>query len=354
MQQFCYDFQHLKGAEKENFSKPVFAKKVKDLSSAAEWAQQTDVSTLKQFLNRDPHTPLVVFGSGGSFSSCQYAAMLVNLHGGFAVAKTPMMVHMMSEESLRHARFLCISASGKTRDINTAAEFLLKHHPDRFAGLTIAGAESGKNKLGHMMKKYPSCTSVCLESGIHNDGFVGAKKHLALFTLLYRCFYDDQEVAQKIFHADEAPYQISGGAEMSSLGEFHLLHGGLGEAAAVDLESRLVETGIGFSMVSCLKNYTHGRHTYVDKHPQTALVLFETARDRNFAEQLAAPHPVTTPIIRLVSQFDSPLATIELLVRSCYLALDLGLSHGVDPARPQAAAYASELYALDYKKLMKF
>lgn len=354
MPQFSYDFLHLKGAEKKNFRKPIFARKVEDLSSAVEWAQQADVSALKNFLEREPERPLVVFGSGGSFSSCQYAAMLVNLHGGFAVAKTPMMIHMMSEESLRRSRFLCISASGRTRDINTAADYLLRRHPDNFAALTVAGIESEKNKLGRMMMKYPSCTPVCLESGIHNDGFVGAKKHVALFTLLYRCFYDDLAVADKIFHADEPPYQLSGGVELSSVNEFHLLHGGLGEAAAVDLESRLVETGIGFSMVSCLKNYTHGRHTYVDKYPQTALVLFETARDRGFAEQLAALHPDCTPIVRMESKADTPLATIELLVRSCYLALDLGLSRGIDPARPKTAACASKLYALDYGKLIKF
>ena len=352
MTQFKYDFDHLNIGEQTSVHRPIFAKKVHDLASAIAWAEGADISQLRAFLNKDKQKPLIVFGAGGSSSSCQYAAMLVNLNGGFATACTPMMIRMYSKESLINARYLCISASGMAKDINSAAEYLLRLNPKAFCGLTIAPKESKRNKLAKLMEQYADCTSLCFDSKIHNDGFVGAKKHVALFSLLYRSFYEETEICSKIFDDKQPSYEAN--CELAGLQDFNLLHGGLGEAAAKDLESRFVETGMGFSMVSCLKNFTHGRHTYINKHPECAIVLFETPDDMSFAEKIVSLYPAETPIIRIRSRFSTPLSAIELLVKSCYLALDLGLTQGVDPARPQPPRYGSQLYDLDFREYLEF
>jgi len=60
---------------------------------------------------------------------------------------------------------------------------------------------------------------------------------------------------------------------LADIDTLHLLHTGMGEVAAVDLEGRCAECGIVAAMVTDAKNFTHGRHTFVHTHPNNGIVM---------------------------------------------------------------------------------
>jgi len=359
MSTFKYDFINLKEVG-GSFRRPNFANWIKQIDSVLDWVDTQDVSALHDFFFSESERPLVIFGAGGSYSACHYAAYLCNQFGIVALARTPMIVHAMPEDLIRKCRFLVISAHGKSTDINSTAEYLLNIVPDSVAALTAYGIKQEKNRMGKMvvknqlclmmMDKYKSSHPFVFDSGISKDGFVGGRLHVALHALLYRAFYPEEgSLAERIFHPDEFAYESNISREqLKSMTDFNLVHGGCGEASAFDLESRLSEDGLGFSMVTDLKNFTHGRHCYIDKHPNTAIVVFETPRDKAFAEKILSCYPPGTPIIRFVSNLPDPLAEVELLIKTMYFTLDFGLLMHIDPSKPKSPTYSSDLHGLDY------
>ncbi len=78
-----------------------------------------DLSELARVIERLASRPLVVVGSGGSFSGAVFAATLHELHGRrIGKAVTPLQVATAADHP--NAGLLCLSASGRNQDIRTA------------------------------------------------------------------------------------------------------------------------------------------------------------------------------------------------------------------------------------------
>ena len=132
----------------------------------------------------------------------------------------------------------------------------------------------------------------------------------------------------------------------------------MGEAAANDLEVRLSEGSLAFSMMTDFKNFTHGRHAFYNAHQSdTAIITFETAQDTRLAEEIINRYHSYTemekiPTIRIRSNKSTPLATIELLIKSMYLALDLAIELGVNVSMPDAPKLG--VWGIDYLLFMDY
>lgn len=380
---YLYDFDKVDRAFSEwkkikAVKKPSLAKKIQDFERVLNYAEEQDVTLLRDFLMAEPQRPLIIFGAGGANSAAVYAASLCNLNGRIAVAKTPMMMNQMSKELLRQCRFLALTASGKTVDVLSTSQRLLRIvEPQHFAAFTLKGKDDNKNKLCKMLnEEYPQATCICYngkvactdgskpyEALFSHDEFVGTKKHLAYFALLYRCFYTDGKLSDLVIKPNEEPYVADlCGKQFSDIKYYTICHGGLGEAVAADLETRLSESSIAFPMVTDYKNFTHGRHAFYNAHQEdTAVIFLETKQDSRFAQEIIRlyrnPKDKDTeiaplPVIRLQSYKDTPLAAIELLIKSMYLTLDMACELGVNTTSPNAPKLG--VWELDYSPYMDY
>jgi len=363
----------------KSVKKPGTGTRIQGFPMVLDYVEGLDLTPLKNFIKSEPDRPIVFFGAGGANSSAVYAAQICQLNGIMAVAKTSLGVNMMSADLMKKSKFVAMTASGHTIDIFETAEKLLKVIPAKdFCCVTLKEETDAKNKLAKMLKeKYPDSVRVCFDGHFpdptgkkpylalfSHDEFVGTKKHLAYFAIMYRCFYDDSSLKDLIFNENEEPYTAElQGKTLSDITYFNIIHGGLGEAAAADLETRLAEGSLAFPMVTDLKNFTRGRHAFYKAHEDnTAVIVLETGVDERLAEKIISlyHHPqgkkpvsmAPIPFIRIRSTKTTPLATIELLAKSMFFALDLAVALGVDLSSPEAPSLG--VWELGYADYMDY
>lgn len=376
---YKYDFEKVETAFNEwkkikKVSKPSLGTRIQDFERVINYAEQQNVDALRNFIFSDLDKPIIFFGAGGGYNAALYAAMLCNLNGRVGIAKTPMLVNQMSADLMSKCKFMAISASGKTVDLLSTSKRLLSIiNPENFAALTLQEVDDRKNKLCRMLKEeYPQATVLGYDGKVESkdpkkpynalfshDEFVGTKKHVAFSVLLYRCFYDTSEIAAKLINEDEEPYTADlQGRRLEEIRYWNLLHGGLGEVAANDLEVRLSEGSLAFPMMTDFKNFTHGRHAFVKEHQhETAIVTFETKQDTRLAEEIITRYHANTemeklPSVRIKSNLSTPLATIELMIKSMYFALDLAIALGINLSKPDAPKLG--VWGMDYLPFMDY
>lgn len=376
---YKYDFDKVEAAFNEwkktkKVSKPSLGTRIQDFERVIDYAEQQNVDALRNFIFSDIDKPIIFFGAGGGYNAALYAASLCNLNGRIGIAKTPMLVNQMSVDLMRKCKFVVISAKGQTVDlISTSKRLLSIINPENYAALTLQGADDRKNKLCRMLQEeYPQATVLGYDGKVESndpkkpynalfshDEFVGTKKHVAFSVLLYRCFYDTSEIAAKLINEDEEPYTADlQGRRLEEIRYWNLLHGGLGEVAANDLEVRLSEGSLAFPMMTDFKNFTHGRHAFVKEHQhETAIVTFENKQDTRLAEEIITRYHANTemeklPSVRIKSNLSTPLATIELMIKSMYFALDLAIALGINLSKPDAPKLG--VWGMDYLHFMDY
>lgn len=376
---YKYDFEKVETAFNEwkkikKVSKPSLGTRIQDFERVIDYAEQQNVDALRNFIFSDLDKPIIFFGAGGGYNAALYAAMLCNLNGRVGIAKTPMLVNQMSADLMSKCKFMAISASGKTVDLLSTSKRLLSIiNPENFAALTLQEVDDRKNKLCRMLKEeYPQATVLGYDGKVESkdlkkpynalfshDEFVGTKKHIAFLVLLYRCFYDTHNLSELLINEDEFPYEADmQGRKLEEIRYWNLLHGGLGEAAANDLEVRLSEGSLAFPMMTDFKNFTHGRHAFVKEHQhETAIVTFETKQDTRLVDEIIAHYHANTemgklPSIRIKSNLSTPLATIELMIKSMYFALDLAIALGINLSKPDAPKLG--VWGMDYLPFMDY
>ena len=124
------------------------------------------------------------------------------------------------------------------------------------------------------------------------------------------------------------------------------------------MEVRLSEGSLAFPMMTDFKNFTHGRHAFVKEHQhETAIVTFETKQDTRLVDEIITRYHANTemeklPSIRIKSNLSTPLATIELMIKSMYFALDLAIALGINLSKPDAPKLG--VWGMDYLPFMDY
>lgn len=352
------DFDQYIGIKDERgksvFDKPQYPAKVKGVAEIIDKAENENVNMLRAFLLKDD-SPLYVFGAGGSLSSATFAAKMATQHGIPAQTMTPMLIMQLPETIIRKSRFLAIGASGKSADQIAALKYLLDINPEAIFALSLNGLDKYKrpSALTQLMEKNPKAQFLCTHWEMHGDGYVGTRNHVALLLLVYRAFYPEEKgLKEKLIHPEEVAFELNMPEDMTlaDIDTLHLLHAGMGEVAAIDLEGRCAECGIVAPMVTDIKNFTHGRHTFVNTHPKNGIVMLSGPKDKAFGDAVLKTcskyaHVVT---VNITTSHEDALGAIELMIRTLYFALDLSYAKRVDIKKPAGKPkFGGELWKLE-------
>lgn len=317
------------------------------LSSTIRWAEEQDITALRSFLSVNAGTPMICIGSGGSYSAASYAAMLYKQMCGFSVAMTPLAFDTSSEDLIRDSKLLYFSASGRNKDFLIAFQRGLEIGRGDMAGVSLR--ESPKwdaviNKYNSDFKKYTfSIPSV-------KDGFLATNSLVAFFVLMYRCFFDAKPSK---YIKSEMGYRMNHAMDLSRIDNFIVLYSNLSEPVAVDLESKFSEAALGSVLMADYRNFGHGRHQWFDKKGRNScIVALVNDNDRSLSEKTLGKMPEDVNVVRIESRLRTPLATIDLLVKSFQFVAAIGEKRGIDPGRPGVPDYGTELYNLNYAKTL--
>ena len=332
--------------KKEKFA---FADCLPLVKDTIRWAEHQDVSGLQRFLFTRPELPMYCLSSGGSSSALSYAALLYSAYKGMARMVTPLTFASFSDESIQNSKVLILSKSGKGTDVKYLTDRILPLNPTHTAGITHAKTEGENLLLDRLTKTNDNWFVYDWED---HEGFIATLSPFAMFGLFYKTFTNDSHFADKLdfdltpaksfhyryLHSEETP------SAFKDIKNYIVLYSGWSEPVAQDFESKMVESGIASVQLCDYRNFTHGRFIFLSNHlDDSALVLMLTPREKVFVDKFILNarnrdgeklYPAKTQVVTLESEFDTPLAAVDLLYKEAVLFTEIGTSVGYDPNHP--------------------
>lgn len=299
-------------------------------------ARSVEIGPIRHALDMVGSGPALFIGSGGSMAVAELAAYL-HEERCRQPGKACTSLEALDAPQLSRRGALLFSSSAKHPDAQRVFEDFRRR---RFAPAVLAthrDAESvqGTAGLDTLVLSLPPLEQV--------DGFLATGSILQLATLLLRAHAPAAELPSSLPDAgpDEAPLRD----------EVLVLTPSSLRSVAVDLEVRLVESGLAAVQVSDYRNFAHGRHTGFARRSNRVTVIALSASD---SEALATGTTATLPERCDVRRWhaDGPWeeAVITLLHRSMRLAATAGDRVGLDVARPQVPTFGRRLYRLPLRR----
>lgn len=324
-----------------------FNRELEKIKDTIKWAEGQDVGELRSFFSVNAGTPLICIGSGGSFSAASYAAMLYKQMCGLSVAMTPLAFDTSSDTIIRDSKLLYFSASGRNKDFLIAFQRGLEVGRGDMAGVCLRESP----KLDEIINKYnPDFKKHTFLIPTVKDGFLATNSLIAFFVLMYRCFFDGKPSK---YIKSGLGYSQNHAIDFQKVENFIILHSNLSEPVAVDLESKFSEAALGSVLLTDYRNFGHGRHQWFDKKGgNSCIVALVNENDLQLAEKTLSKMPEDVNVVRIESSLKTPLATIDLLVKSFQFVATIGELRGIDPGRPGVPDYGTELYHLNFAKLI--
>jgi hypothetical protein len=124
-----------------------------------------------------------------------------------------------------------------------------------------------------------------------------------------------------------------------------VLHGPSTASAAIDIESKFTESALGHVQISDYRQFAHGRHHWLAKHPATTSVLsIESLDDEDIASQTLALLPESLPSRRVRVSQRGWIADLGAICEGFYLAGAAGRARGIDPGKPGVPPFGRKLY----------
>jgi hypothetical protein len=315
-----------------------------------------DIAPLTRVVETLIAGPLAVVGSGGSFSGAVFGATLHELYSRqMAKAVTPLQV-AASPERLS-AGLLCLSASGRNKDIRAAFTAAAGRETSPLAALCLAMG----SPLKALQSDFNYVDVIEADLDIEPDGFLAVNSLFATCVLLTRAY--------RVAAGLQTPLPSSYGALVANTDALQsleadragwirdltrrtvsLLYSPPLAAAAADLESRFVEGALGDLHSADWRNFGHGRHHWLAKRGETtAVVAMVGAADHVLATRTLDLLPPASP--RRAVCFDGPTDEQGLLgmLFALHLAELAGEAAGIDPGRPGVPEFGRKLYHLGPK-----
>ena len=330
----------------------VFASKLDRIHETLSLCFQTSHVALSHMIAQCAKRPVYCVGSGGSVVVAEFLAQC-RAQLGFAMSSSVTPMAFALERSDPAAANWFFSASGENQDIQAAFEHGLRGSPEDLYVLTNASGGA----LARLVQEHGG---TCFVSPVadEKDGFLAT--HSVVSSTLSLVLASDRLAGRtdpKIRHAQlrscvEQHLRAEARARLADqLGAaLHcdtivLLHDPQMAAAATLIETSAWEAGLCSVQRTDFRNFAHGRHVWLDKHPQGTFVLALTS-DR------------TTPAWQAVERVLPPFskcyavdfgragraARFEGLAFGLAFVEALGLAKGIDPGKPGVAEFGRRLF----------
>lgn len=320
-----------------------YADEMAKLRETYEWSRCTPIDVFIDAVRGWFDRPLLVVGSGGSYSGAYFVARLHETCARLpAKALTPLefVLHPSPEQSA----ILFLSAGGSNPDVLQAARRAILSDAPVVAALC---ARLG-SKLADVLRCARHANVVEFESPAGKDGFLATNSLLASCTLAVRAYaaVGGVEPPPETLPAfDHAADDLSLISESLSRPNQSVLAAGWGWPIGVDLESKFSESGLAAVSVTDFRNFAHGRHNGLARNlAATNIVALETPEDAALSARTLSALPRDLPRVVLSSPLSGPSGTLDLLVQAFRYVGLMGRQAGVDPGRPKVPAFGRKLY----------
>jgi hydroxymethylpyrimidine pyrophosphatase-like HAD family hydrolase len=325
-----------------------FSQELERIYDTYAWAMEQQTDALTQ-ITLDRQTPVLVVGSGGSFSACYLAVYLLQQYGIIAKAVTPLEL-FHSKRTLRQSRILFISASGKNKDILFSFNAAIEENPISIVTLCM----TLNSPLTSLAKKFSISQALEFAIPAGKDGFLATNSLIAYFSILLKAFSTNfadtvNRISQKeLLEIDNFTKTLEKNSSTT------VLYAGWGHSTAIDIESKFTEAALGNINLADYRNFAHGRHHWFAKRSDnSSIIALVTPEDELLANKTLSLIPKSIPILLIKSTINSPYSSLELLIKSFKLIESVGKIRGIDPGKPGVPGFGRKLYNLSYSSLLK-
>ena len=331
-----------------------YLRELSKLDGAYEAALKMDIAPLAACVERWVARPMLMVGSGGSFSVAAYAADLhERISGQLARAATPLDV--MSKDG-HYGGLACFSASGRNHDIVTAFGSAANRETEPLSALVLA-THSPLEQLG---TRFAYTDVVRMGHPTFADGYLAVGSLIGSSVLLaraYRAVYGRSEtnIPKSINELIRRATSFNETNEIRDAGEgvirgkqyVSVLYSTELVAVAVDLESRFVEAALGALHIADLRNFGHGRHFWIArKANETGVLALVSEEQKDLGSRTVCLLPEDVAVLPIWFRGPNDFLGIAGLVVGLYLTGSAAQLSQVDPGRPGVPAFGRRLYRL--------
>lgn len=339
-----------------------FRKEVAEIQNTYAAVLYEDVSTIKKFLDSAKMTPILLIGSGGSYSVASAAEYLLRRAGLFCKAITPLELPQYKNQASKVSAIL-FTAGGRNPDTQNTYQYLAEMEIHAILTLCMSkNAPISKKQLSDLHSMYFGFSVPC-----GKDGFLAVNSTIASVALISKAIFEltnDEfyDLTKDFLKNATNRLEKEKITNILSKETIIVLHGGATTPIACDLESKFSEVALGNIQLVDFRNFAHGRHYWIStRGDKTAVLMLVGVEETAVAKK--TQHILEDKVVTesIVIYEDSIVGMLELYVDIFELVALAGDLQGIDPGRPKVADFGRKLYHLsnnpcgapDHQKLKK-
>lgn len=299
-------------------------------------------------VNFKPKDNCLFIGTGGSYAAANFASKVINQKLGCnTYSMLPRDVLYRNNENIN--KVIMFSYSGTTNDLlESTKEFA---NSDKFI-VTKGDYDKVIDKTNISKENiisYRTATNKAAEKGFL--AFEGAVAPASLFLKLYMqddpSFNCDKFVSDSMEYWDEFFEEIFKNKQMRKMlkvgTNINIFTGDYTTTAAIDLESKIIESGIFNCLVHEKKNFSHGRFiNYENLNNSNNIYLKQ--KDVNKYEDVLLNYLKNGNNIMIESRYNGILCEFDLLIASQFLIYHIGKVLDIDVSKPNYSESSMKLY----------
>jgi HAD superfamily hydrolase (TIGR01484 family) len=330
-----------------------YAEELLEVDRTYNWCLSAKISDLARSVGKSATRPLIAVGSGGSLTAAHFVSLLHTLFTGQACQVFTPSEIVTTKQRITDWSVLICSAGGSNPDVLAAASAGIRRAPHHlFALITRA-----KSPLESQLKKanWPKCHH--FSTPTRKDGFLATNSLLATILLLVRA-YETWLGTQSCLPPTLSDLVHPDVSREEFLNRFRqevtpvvardtliVLYGSWTKPAAMDVESRLTESGLASVQPADYRNFAHGRHYWLARHASNSAVLAFTEKETEMTSRTLAIIPPSIPRAQ-IHLLPGVTGAFQAVCHSLFLAAIAGGEKRVDPGRPRVPQFGRKLYYL--------
>ena len=321
-----------------------FEQELSKIEETIEWSNNQNIKSLSESL-MTLYGPIVIIGSGGSFSACVYLELLFESKGLWAKSVTPL--EFLSKPHFnRNVNVIFISARGMNKDILNSFRAAVSRECKTIVAITM----NAKSRLTEAAKNHRLDNIFSFSPPAGKDGFLATNSLVAYFTLFYRVFQDLKY--SYILDNDYTSLDLSN-CSFNNDTTLLVIYNSYSKPAALDFESKCSEAALFPVLLADFRNFAHGRHNWFNKKENSIVVSFANQDDRNLKDRTLDKLPKQISCIDVSANSTGVTSTIDLLIKSFFLINRLSKIQEIDPGKPRIPKFGRDLYNLSYLTSIK-
>lgn len=332
----------------------AFENELSNVNDTFKFSLSRDTKIVEQFLSRISSIPLIVVGSGGSYSAAKAFELFAQSSGLSPLAKAMTPFELNSYPRLvKENACVLLTAGGNNRDTVNAFKFISELEPQEFLSICMRD----KSKIHKLASEYSKIYFYEGAIPFGKDGYLAVNSLFSIVTILIKAFHEiypnnvfyNIDSTVNFIYSRDSEIKKQNIETLMRYRTYITLYGGIATPAAFDLESKFSEAALGAVQLTDFRNFAHGRHYWLSQNASdTCIIMFISPNEEDIAKATMKVLPPEIPIIEIRTNKDNSFGVLDLLYQVFLYTQLIGEVKKTDPGRPKVKDYGRKLFHINY------